>query len=114
MGWIEPITLWGKIVELVPLEIGHVDALKQVAADGELWKLWFTTVPSPESTEAYVDTALAERAAGRSIPFVARRRGEGKMVGCTRYMNIEAAHRRLEIGSTWYAGSVQRTAVNTE
>ena len=77
MGWISPITLTGQVAELVPLEIGHVDALKQVAADGELWKLWFTTVPSPESTEAYVDTALAEHAAGRSMSFVVRRLSDG-------------------------------------
>ena len=77
MGWIEPITLRGKIVEVVPLEVGHVGALKQVAADGELWKLWFTTVPSPESTEAFVDTAMAEHAAGRSRSFVVRRLSDG-------------------------------------
>lgn len=114
MSWIAPISLRGKLVELTPLESAHVPALKEVAADGELWKLWFTSVPSPENTQAYVDTALAERAAGRSMPFVVRQLHDGRIIGCTRYMNIEAAHRRLEIGSTWYAASVQRTGINTE
>ena len=114
MSWIEPANLTGKIAELVPLEVGHVLALKEAAADGELWKLWFTTVPSPETAQAYVDTALAERTAGRSLPFAVRRLQDGRIVGCTRYMNIESVHRRLEIGSTWYASSAQRTAINTE
>ena len=114
MSWIAPTTLTGKFVELVPLEVAHVPALKEAAADGELWKLWFTTVASPETAQAYVDTALAERTAGRSLPFAVRRLQDGRIVGCTRYMNIESAHRRLEIGSTWYASSAQRTAINTE
>lgn len=114
MNWIVPTTLSGKYAELVPLESGHVAALQAAATDGELWKLWFTSVPSPENTQAYVDTALDERAAGRSMPFVVRRLADGKVIGCTRYCFIESAHRRLEIGYTWYAASAQRTAINTE
>ncbi len=114
MSWIVPTTLSGKYAELVPLETGHVAALQVAAADGELWKLWFTSVPTADDTQAYVDTALAERASGRSMPFVVRRLSDGKIVGCTRYCHIESAHRRLEIGYTWYAASAQRTPINTE
>ena len=114
MSWISPVTLTGKFAELVPLEISHEAALKDAAADGELWKLWFTSVPSPGKTRAYIDTALAERAAGQSMPFVVRRLADGKIIGCTRYCFIHAAHRRIEIGFTWYAASAQRTAINTE
>lgn len=114
MSWIEPVLLKGKFAELIPLDIGHADELRAAAADGQLWNLWFTSVPAPDKTEAYIETALAERAAGRSMPFVVRRLSDGKIVGCTRYCLIEAAHRRLEIGFTWYAGSAQRTAINSE
>ncbi len=114
MTWIVPTTLSGKYVELVPLEIQHIAALKEAAADGELWKLWFTSVPAPEKTQTYVETALAERAAGSSMPFVVRRLADGKVIGCTRYCHIESVHRRVEIGYTWYSASVQRTVINTE
>ncbi len=114
MSWIEPITLQGKFAALLPLEAKHADDLRAATADGELWKLWFTSVPTPDKTGAYVETALAERAAGRSMPFVVRRLSDGKIVGCTRYCFIEAAHRHLEIGFTWYAQSAQRTAINSE
>lgn len=114
MSWIVPVTLKGKFAELIPLEMGHLPALQEAAADGELWKLWFTSVPSPDKTLAYIETALAERAAGRSMPFVVRRLADDRIVGCTRYCFIESAHRRLEIGFTWYAASAQRSAINTE
>ena len=114
MSWIEPITLTGIFAELAPLEAAHANDLRAAAADGELWKLWFTSVPAPDKTEDYIDTALAERASGRSIPFVVRRLSDGKIVGCTRYCFIEDTHRRMEIGFTWYARSAQRSAINTE
>jgi len=114
VSWISPVTLSGKFAELIPLEAFHESALQEAAADGELWKLWFTSVPSPAYTAAYIDAALAERAAGHSLPFVVRRIADGKIVGCTRYCFIHAEHRRLEIGYTWYAAGAQRTAINTE
>ena len=81
MSWFEPVTLKGRFAELLPLEAAHADDLGAAAADGELWKLWFTSVPTPDKTEAYMETALAERAAGRSLPFAVRRRSDGKIVG---------------------------------
>lgn len=106
-------TLRGRHVTLEPLQREHAPALAQAADDGELWKLWYTMVPARGSAEAYVDTALAQRDAGLSLPFVVRD-AAGAIVGSTRYCNIAAAHRRVEIGYTWYAKRVQRTALNTE
>ncbi|HTI17522.1 MAG TPA: GNAT family protein [Trinickia sp.] len=112
--WIEPVTLTGKHVVLEPLALEHDAALAKAAADGELWKLWYTSVPAPEQTRAYVETALAMREDTGAMPFVVRDAKSGEIVGCTRFFNVEAAHRRLEIGYTWYAQRVQRTALNTE
>lgn len=111
--WREAPTLSGRHVQLEPLAREHAEGLRAAAADGELWKLWFTSVPQPEAAEAYIDTALALQAEGRALPFVVRD-ADGVIVGSTRYGNIEAAHRRVEIGWTWYAQRVQRTALNTE
>ena len=106
-------TLRGRWVTLEPLERSHLPALVEAASDGELWRLWYTSVPSPENAASYVDTALAQRDAGQSLPFVVRDAG-GTIVGSTRYCNISAPNRRVEIGYTWYAKRVQRTALNTE
>ncbi|MBS0212693.1 MAG: GNAT family N-acetyltransferase [Proteobacteria bacterium] len=111
--WLQAVTLRGPLASLEPLRSEHVPALREAAADGELWKLWYTTVPTPAAMEAYVATALAEQAAGVSLPFVVRDAG-GDAVGTTRYMHAEARHRRLEIGSTWYARRAQRTGLNTQ
>ena len=112
-SWREVPSLRGRHVRLEPLAREHADGLRAAAADGELWKLWFTSVPSPENTEAYIDTALALQAEGRALPFVVHD-ADGAIVGSTRYGNVEAAHHRVEIGWTWYAQRVQRTALNTE
>src|ERR1700709_1016275 len=112
--WIDPVTLEGTFVRLVPLEREHQDALANAAADGELWKLWYTSVPSPHTMVTWMDTALAARDSAGAQPFAVSDVRTGDVVGSTRYMNVEAAHRRLEIGSTWYAKRVQRTAINTE
>lgn len=109
----QPLTLSGEHVRLEPLRIEHAPALEQAAADGELWRLWYTSVPAPGQAHAYIETALRDQAQGRSLPFVVLD-GEGSVVGSTRYCHIEAAHRRLEIGYTWYAQRVQRSALNTE
>lgn len=112
-NWKHIPTLQGEHVRLEPLTLEHVSALQAAAADGELWKLWYTSVPTFEKTQAYVETALAERAAGVSLPFAVRD-ASGTVVGSTRYGRIERAHRRVEIGWTWYARRVQRTALNTK
>jgi RimJ/RimL family protein N-acetyltransferase len=112
--WIEPITLTGEHVVLEPLAHEHEAALARAAADGELWNLWYTSVPAPGATRAYIETALAMREDNGAMPFAVREAASGEIVGSTRFFNVEAAHRRLEIGHTWYARRVQRTALNTE
>ena len=112
--WIEPVALEGERAVLEPLDLRHAAGLARAAADGELWRLWYTSVPAPDRAEAYVRTALAARDEGGAMPFAVLDRASGEVVGSTRYMNVEAAHRRLEIGSTWYAKRAQRTGVNTE
>jgi RimJ/RimL family protein N-acetyltransferase len=112
--WIAPVTLTGQHVQLEPLEAEHRDGLQRAAADGELWKLWYTSVPQPQDTQAYIDAALAMRDNLGALPFAVRDTHSGEVVGSTRLFNVDATHRRLEIGHTWYARRVQRTALNTE
>lgn len=111
--WIAPVTLAGRHVMLEPLSSGHADGLRLALSDGELWRLWYTAVPTPEGVEAYIATALAGQAAGTDLPFVVRD-SDGNIVGSTRYCRVESGNQRLEIGYTWYARRVQRTALNTE
>ena len=110
----EPCTLQSARVRLEPLEPAHADALRAAAADGELWNLRVTSVPAPAETESYIAAALAGQKAGHMLPFVVRERVGGRILGSTRYHDIVAAVERLEIGYTWYARSVQRSAVNSE
>jgi len=112
--FIEPVTLAGNHATLLPLGREHVDALAAAAADGELWRLWYTSVAPPGRMGAYVDSALDMRERQDAMPFVVRDNASGDVVGCTRMFNVDAANRRLEIGYTWYARRVQRTPVNTE
>jgi N-acetyltransferase len=118
MAFAEPVVLEGRHVRLEPMSAAALDvqaaALAVAVTDGTLWNSRVTTIPRPEGMRAYVEKALAELAAGRSLPFVTRDRASGRIVGTTRFMNIAAEHRRLEIGTTWLAQSFQRTAVNTE
>jgi RimJ/RimL family protein N-acetyltransferase len=114
MAFVEPLTLAGTHVRLEPLAPEHEEGIRVAAADGELWRLWYTSVPSPDGTAAWIGAALEMRERHGALPFVVREAGSGVVVGSTRYFNVEAAHRRLEIGHTWYAKRVQRTAVNTE
>ena len=112
--FVEPIQLTGQHVTLEPLCIEHDAALQEAVCDGSLWKLWYTAIPTPEKMHAEIERRLALQKTGSMMPFVVRRLDTGQVCGMTTYMNIDAAHRRLEIGSTWYAASAQRTAVNTE
>jgi RimJ/RimL family protein N-acetyltransferase len=111
--WSTVPTLVGQHVRLEPLALEHVPALQAAARDGELWRLWYTSVPDPDGMRAYVEKALAQRAAGRAMPFVVRDHS-GDIVGSTRFGDIEVEHLRVQIGWTWYAKRVQRTALNTE
>lgn len=114
MAFVEPVTLQGKHATLEPLAFCHADEIKLAVADGELWKLWFTTVPRPEAVHAYIEQLLAQREIGQAFAFAVRDNASRKIVGGTRYLNIDATNRRLEIGGTWYAQSAQRTGINTE
>src|SRR5450759_2638021 len=110
----ESVTLSGRHASLEPLAAAHHDDLLQAVRDGELWKLWYTSIPSPEGMRAEIERRLGLQQAGTMLPFAVRNRASGKIVGMTTYMNIDANNRRVEIGSTWYAKSVQRTPLNTE
>ncbi|MGH8780129.1 GNAT family N-acetyltransferase [Paraburkholderia sp.] len=106
--------LTGQRVELRPLEREHAPGLLEAAADGELWNLKITVVPSPATVDAYIATALEGQRAGTVIPFVIVDRNSGRIVGSTRFWKIDRANRKLEIGHTWLSASVQRSSVNTE
>ena len=109
----EPLTLSGKHATLIPLDRSHAAALSEAVRDGELWKLWFTSIPSPENMAAEIDRRLGLQAQGSMLPFTVLDASRTP-VGMTTYMNIDAVHKRVEIGSTWYARRVQRTPLNTE
>jgi RimJ/RimL family protein N-acetyltransferase len=111
---MEAITLTGRFVTLEPLAQKHLKGLQEAAADGELWKLFFTSVPHPDHMQHWLDTALSMQRKDEALPFVVFENFSGKIVGTTRYCNIDASSRRLEIGYTWYAKRVQRSAINTE
>ncbi len=112
--FVEPVTLQGRHATLEPLARSHAEAIRAAAADGELWTLWYTSVPAPDKVDAWLDVALDMRERQGAMPFVVRDGATGDVVGSTRYFNVDAANRRLEIGHTWYATRAQRTAINTE
>lgn len=113
MDFVQPITLQQGGVRLEPLALAHEEGLRHAAADGELWNLRITSVPTPEATRAYIETALAARAQGQRFAFAVIDTTTGRVLGSTSYHDIVPAVRRVEIGYTWYAQSVQRTHVNT-
>ena len=110
---LAPITLEGHSIRLEPLTLAHEAELSAAAADGELWNLWFTSVPKPEETKTYIETALAGYQAGHMLPWAVRELTTGKIVGSTRYHDVMANIDRVEIGYTWYAKSWQKSHVNT-
>jgi RimJ/RimL family protein N-acetyltransferase len=112
--FLSPVTLQGRHVRLEPLSREHAEALSAAADDGELWKLWYTDVPNRERMPGWVVAALLGQGQGTALPFAVRDLASGEVVGSTRYCNVDAANRRLEIGYTWYAARAQRSAVNTE
>ncbi|MEO8098829.1 MAG: GNAT family protein [Acidobacteriota bacterium] len=111
---LQPITLEGRHVRLEPLTEAHLGGLCAVGLAPDLWEFWPYKAGSAEEMAVYIRTALTEQAAGVSLPFATIERSSGKVVGSTRFMNIDPAHRRVEIGSTWLASPWQRTALNTE
>jgi len=110
----QPVTLTGRHAVLEPLSSDHHDGLVEAVRDGELWKLWYTVVPSPEGMAGEIQRRLSLRHAGSMMPWTVRKLEDVRIVGMTTYMNIDSQFRRVEIGSTWYAKSVQRSALNTE
>ena len=113
MPWPEPVALRGRHVCLEPLARDHAEAMREAARDGELWKLWYTSVPTPDNMAGEIDRRLELQAQGSMLPFAVLD-AAGNPVGMTTYMHIDAANKRLEIGSTWYAKRMQQTALNTE
>jgi RimJ/RimL family protein N-acetyltransferase len=111
--WPQPVSLTGPHATLVPLALDHAAALSLAVEDGELWRLWYTSVPSPTEMTAEIGRRLALQASGTMTPFTVLA-PDGTPVGMTTYMNVDAVNRRVEIGSTWYARRVQRTALNTQ
>lgn len=113
MSWPTPVTLQGTHAALVPLTPDHEGALNAAAADGELWRLWYTSVAAADAMAADIQRRLGLQAKGSMLPFAVLD-GSGAVVGETTYMNIDAVNKRVEIGSTWYARHVQRGPLNTE
>jgi len=113
MAFVEPVTLEGHGLRVLPLGLEHEAGLRAAAADGALWTIRVTSVPEPENTHKYIEDALAMREAGNRFAFVVQDAASGKVLGCSSYHDILPAVKRVEIGYTWYAKSVQRTHVNT-
>jgi len=113
MPWLEPVTLSGPHAQLKPLSHDHLDGLTEAVKDGELWKLWYTSIPNPADMGKEIDRRLGLQAAGSMLPFTVFD-ANGKIAGMSTYMNVDAGNRRVEIGSTWYAKRVQRTPLNTQ
>ena len=113
MAFVEPVVLRRNGVRLEPLALAHEDGLAAAAADGQLWRLRVTSVPEPQETRAYIETALQMREQGSRFAFAVIDEATGRVLGSTSFHDIIAAVRRVEIGYTWYARSVQRSHVNT-
>jgi N-acetyltransferase len=113
MGFTDPVTFRGRHAVLEPLSPDHEAEAVEAVRDGELWNLWYTSVPAPDRMRAEIERRIGLREKGSMLPFAVRD-ATGRFAGMTTYMNIDAPNRRVEIGSTWYRRSVQRTALNTE
>lgn len=112
--WISPITLTGNLVRLEPIALSHEQGLIEATQDGKLWQLWFTSVPNPAQVAEFITTALDLQRTDSALAFSIIEISTGRILGSTRFCNIDVKNRRLEIGYTWYRQSVQRTGVNTE
>lgn len=113
MAFVQPVTLRSNGLRLEPLALAHEDGLAAAAADGQLWRLRVTSVPAPQETRAYIETALQMREQGSRFAFAVIDEATGRVLGSTSFHDIIPAVRRVEIGYTWYARSVQRSHVNT-
>ncbi len=113
MTWLDPVALAGPHARLEPLSHAHRDGLAEAVRDGELWRLWYTSIPAPDRMAAEIDRRLGLQEAGTMLPFTVFD-ADGRIAGMTTYMNVDAGNRRVEIGSTWYAKRAQRTPLNTQ
>src|ERR1700732_3917373 len=113
MPWLEPVTLSGPHAQLKPLSRDHLAGLTEAVKDGELWKLWYPLIPRAKDMGKEIDRRLGLQAAGAMLPWTVFD-ADGKIAGMTTYMNVDTPNRRVEIGSTWYATRVQRSALNTQ
>ena len=113
MAFVEPVTLKLRGIALVPLSLAHEEGLAAAAADGELWTLRVTSVPEPQETRTYIETALQGREAGHRFAFAVTEEATGTVLGTTSFHDILPAVKRVEVGYTWYAKRCQRTHVNT-
>ena len=114
MPWPDPVTLEGEHATLAPLDHSHLDDLVEATKDGELWKLWYTFVPTAEDMAGEIDRRLGLQETESMLPFTTIENATGQAVGMTTYMNIDAVSKRVEIGSTWNRKRVQRGPMNTE
>ena len=114
MSFAESVSLEGRQVSLVPLTQAHHHDLVEAAKDGELWNLWYTSVPTPEGMAEDIDRRLELQKSGSMLPFAVIEKATREAVGMTTYLNIDADNRRVEIGATWYRKRVQRSGLNTE
>jgi len=112
--WVEPVVLEGSVVRLEPLSLDHLPGLISVGLDADIWRWMPVAIQTSGDMRTYIETALEGRESGREMPFATIEVASGRVIGGTRYLNIEPAHRRLEIGYTWLAPAWQRTAANTE
>jgi RimJ/RimL family protein N-acetyltransferase len=112
--WIAPIVLTGSLVRLEPIAPEHQQGLAEAVQDGSLWDLWFTSVPKPRQVPDFISTAVDLQSKESALAFSVIELGSDRILGSTRFCNIDSRNRRLEIGYTWYRKSVQRTGVNTE
>jgi len=113
MSALTPVLLEDAFVALEPLTLDHAPALEAAAADGELWKLWFTSAPAPGEAAAYIAKALQGHQAGLMLPFAVREKSSGEIVGTTRFYDSIPDPRRIAIGYTWYAKRWQKSHLNT-
>jgi RimJ/RimL family protein N-acetyltransferase len=114
MGFADSVSLNGQHVSLVQLSHAHHDDLVEAVEDGELWNLWYTSVPAPDRLKAEIDRRLGLQRQGSMLPFAVIEKSTRKAVGMTTFLNIDSDNRRVEIGATWYRKRVQRSALNTE
>lgn len=112
--WLNEIELESTNFKLIPLCKDHSSALVSASSDGNLWDLWYTSVPDKNSVEKYISKALEDQANGLSLPFVVIDKSNDKIIGSTRFCNVDPLNQRVEIGYTWYSKSYQKTACNTE